>query len=248
MFDCLAYFNCPAKLSLSYPHLVVGMKPKRQEITILCKNIGQSQSNGVLGRNWRSITERRQTFSMKNPWTTLSVQKVYDNPWIRVTHRDVLTPAGTKGIYGQVHFKNLAVGIIPLDENYNTWLVGQYRYTLEAYSWEIPEGGCLIGKESGLETAKRELLEETGIQAKRWTHLLDIHTSNSVSDEVGVIYVAQDLSFGEAMPEETEELTIKKLPLEELFEMVMRNEITDSLSVAGILKVHCLRTQGLLQR
>ncbi len=181
---------------------------------------------------------------MKNPWTTLSIKEVYDNPWVTVTHREVLTPTGTSGIYGQVHFKNLAVGIIPLDEDYNTWLVGQYRYTLEAYSWEIPEGGCPLGQEDGLASAKRELLEETGIQAKRWTPLLDIHTSNSVTDEAGIIYIAQELSFGEAEPEETEDLAIRKLSLEEAFEMVMKGEITDSLSVAGLLKAQWWKING----
>ena len=183
---------------------------------------------------------------MKNPWKTLSIEEKYTNPWISVTHRAVLTPAGTAGIYGQVHFKNLAVGIIPLDVDYNTWLVGQYRYTLEAYSWEIPEGGCLLKKEDGLDAAKRELLEETGIQAKVWKPLLDIHTSNSVTDELGIVYTAQELSFGEAIPEETEELKIKKVPLQEAFEMVMRGEITDSLSMAGLMKAQWLKAKGKL--
>ena len=114
-------------------------------------------------------------------------------------------------------------------------MVGQYRYTLNEYSWEIPEGGCPTDT-LPLDTAKRELLEETGIQAKKWTQLLKIHTSNSVTDEYGFAYLAQDLSFGVAMPEETEDLQIKKLPLKEAFEMVMRNEITDSLSIAALMK------------
>lgn len=171
----------------------------------------------------------------KNPWTTLTNETKYDNPWIKVTHRDVLNPSGGKGIYGHVHFKNLAIGIVPLDEDLNTWLVGQYRYTLEQYSWEIPEGGC-PHQESPLAAAQRELLEETGITATKWTPLLDIHTSNSVTDEYGKAYIAQELSFGAAMPEETEELEVKKLPLEKVFQMVMDNEITDSLSIAAILK------------
>jgi len=134
---------------------------------------------------------------MKNPWQTLSVEQVYDNPWIEVTHRKVRTPAQTDGIYGKVHFKNIAIGIVPRDADYNTWLVGQYRYTLDQYTWEIPEGGCPLGT-SPLATAKRELQEETGLQAKKWTKLLELHTSNSVTDETGVAYVAQKLTFGEA--------------------------------------------------
>ncbi|MCB0550238.1 MAG: NUDIX hydrolase [Phaeodactylibacter sp.] len=174
---------------------------------------------------------------MKNPWKTLSNDVVYDNPWIQVTHRKVITPAGTDGIYGLVHFKNLAIGIVPLDEEGNTWLVGQYRYTLDQYSWEIPEGGCPIGAESPLESARRELMEETGIRAEKWTAVLDLHTSNSVTDEAGMIFLAQGLAFGQAAPEETEELKVRKLPFREALEMVFRGEITDALSIMGLLRV-----------
>lgn len=172
----------------------------------------------------------------KNPWETLTVEEIYDNPWINITHRKVLNPAGQNGIYGKVHFKNIAVGVLPLDEENNTWLVGQYRYTLEKYSWEIPEGGCIEGIEP-LQAAKNELQEETGIIAKKWTKVLDIHTSNSVTDEYGICYLAQDLYFGDSSPEPCEELIIKKIKFEEAFEMVMRGEITDSLSIATIMKV-----------
>lgn len=173
---------------------------------------------------------------MKNPWTTLKSQIAYDNPWIKVTHQDVLNPAGNPGIYGVVHFKNIAVGIVPIDREGNTWLVGQYRYTLDQYSWEIPEGGCPLGK-SPLEAAKRELLEETGISGLKWTKILDFHLSNSVTDEIGEAYLAEDLSFGEATPEETEQLEVKKLPFDEALEMVFRGEITDSLSVMALMRV-----------
>lgn len=175
----------------------------------------------------------------KNPWKTLSVEEVYDNPWINVTHRKVLDPAGQNGIYGKVHFKNIAVGALPLDEENNTWLVGQYRYTLEKYCWEIPEGGCL-GNIEPLQAAKNELQEETGIIANKWTKILDIHTSNSVTDEYGICYLAQDLIFGNASPEPCEELIVKKLKFEEVFDMVMCGEITDSLSIATIMKVKLL--------
>jgi len=172
---------------------------------------------------------------MKNPWQTLNKKLVYENPWIAVSHREVLNPAGNEGIYGVVHFKNLAVGVVPLDDHLQTWLVGQYRYTLNQYSWEIPEGGCPLGT-SPLESAQRELLEETGITAAGWDLILDFHTSNSVTDEAGKVYIARDLSFGEAQPEETELLKIKKLPFQEALEMVFRGEITDSLSIMGLLR------------
>ena len=138
-----------------------------------------------------------------------------------------------------MHFKNTAVGIIPLDEDYNTWIVGQYRYPLDIYSWEIPEGGS-PKDQMPLESAKKELMEETGIRAATWLKIMDIHTSNSVTDELGHVYIAKDLSFGDSQPEETELLKIKKLPFQELFNMTMRGEVTDSISVAGILKTAVL--------
>ena len=174
-----------------------------------------------------------------NPWKTLDEQEVYNNPWIRITHRNVINPSGGKGIYGVVHFKNLAIGIVPVDEQGNTWLVGQYRYTLNQYSWEIPEGGCPIGTDPLL-AAKRELKEETGIIANTWTKILDVHTSNSVTDETGIIYLASDLTFGEAEPEDTEDLMLKKLPLAQAIEMVYQGKITDLMAVSGLLRAKLL--------
>lgn len=176
----------------------------------------------------------------QNPWTTLSGELKYDNRWIRITEFQVLNPNKNPGIYGVVHFKNIAVGILPIDAAGNTWLVGQYRYTLNEYHWEIPEGGSPIGEESVLETAKRELLEETGLIAAEWTELLKIHTSNSVTDEVGYIFLAQGLTQGVAAPEDTEDLRVWKLPLTEAVEMAMRGEITDSMSVCALLKAKLL--------
>lgn len=178
-----------------------------------------------------------------NPWQTLSSEKIYENPWISLTEHQVINPGGGKGIYGEVHFKNLAIGIIALDENNNTWLVGQYRFPLKKYSWEIPEGGCPEGTDP-LESARRELLEETGITANSWTEIQRIHLSNSVSDELGIIYLARKLSFGESSPEESEELSVRKMPFETAFQMVMNGEITDSISVAAILKLKLMLIKG----
>ncbi len=177
----------------------------------------------------------------KNPWITLSDKHIYENPWISLTEHQVINPGGGEGIYGKVHFKNLAIGILVLDEEDNTWLVGQFRYPLNQYSWEIPEGGGPLGIDP-LESAKRELLEETGITANSWTEIQRIHLSNSVSNEYGIIYLARELSFGASAPEETEELVIRKLPFEEAYQMVINGEITDSLSVAAILKVKILNS------
>lgn len=171
-----------------------------------------------------------------NPWKTLKEEIIYENPWIRVENHQVLNPAGREGIYGKVHFKNRALAIVPIDENQNTWLVGQYRYTLKEYSWEIPMGGGKINQ-NPLDSAKRELKEETGISASKWTEIMKIHTSNSVTDEVGFIYLAEELSFGATEFDETEVLKIVKLPFQEALDWVMSGKITDSISVAGILKV-----------
>ena len=177
-----------------------------------------------------------------NDWKTLSQKTVYDNPWIEVSHRDVITPGGTPGIYGKVHFKNIAVAVLPVDEEGYTWLVGQYRYTIDRYSWEIPEGGCPLGTDP-LEAAKRELLEETGITAQRYTRLYDSYTSNSVTDEYAVAYLAQDLTFGEAQPEPSENLQVKRVPLAEAIAMMHRGEITDMFSMLTLLKA---QVAGLL--
>ena len=171
-----------------------------------------------------------------NPWECKSSKDIYENPWISVIEDQVLRPNKSEGIYGKVHFKNKAIGIIPLDEKLNTWLVGQYRYTLNEYSWEIPTGGVPLAEDT-IDGAKRELKEETGLIANKLTNLLKIHTSNSVTDEFGYIFIAEDLIQGEMDWDETEELQIKKLPLKEALNMVMENQITDSLSIVGILKL-----------
>lgn len=181
----------------------------------------------------------------KNPWTILSAREVYENPWIRLTEYAVLNPSGGEGIYGKVHFKNLAIGVVPLDKDLNTYLVGQYRFTLEQYCWEIPEGGCPYGTDP-LDSAKRELAEETGLKAGRWDKLMEVHTSNSVTDERGIIFIARDLEQHESSPEETELLAVKKLPFEEAYKMVADGTITDSISVAGILRIKLLIADGKL--
>lgn len=179
----------------------------------------------------------------KNPWTTLTSEQVYDSPWISLTKHDVLNPHGNPGTYSVVHFKNMAIGILPLDEHYNTWIVGQYRYPINQYTWEIPEGGGQLDV-SPLESAKRELLEETGITAQKWTKVQEMYLSNSASDEFCVLYIAQDLSFGESEPEDVEELAIRKLPFEELYKMVENGEITDSLTVTVVLKTKLMMLEG----
>jgi 8-oxo-dGTP pyrophosphatase MutT (NUDIX family) len=181
----------------------------------------------------------------KNSWVTLSSEIKFETPWIKVTKHDVLNPAGKPGLYGVVSFKNIAIGVLPLDKDKNTWLVGQWRYPLNAYSWEICEGGGPHDIDP-LESAKRELKEETGLVAGKFTYLGKLHTSNSVCDEYGLLYLAQDLQQTAAEPEDTEDLQIKKLPFEEAYQMVMDGRITDSLSMVAILKTRILIDKGLV--
>jgi len=177
---------------------------------------------------------------MENPWKKVSAQKKYANPWIEVTEHQVINPAGKEGIYGTVHFKNLAIGIIPVDAAGYSYLVGQYRFPLDAYSWEIPEGGGRHDTDPII-SAQRELREETGIMADKWTEIQRLHTSNSVCDELGIIFMAEELKFTEAQPDEDEVLEVKKIHWKEMLQMVINGEITDSLSVAGILKLAHLK-------
>ncbi len=181
--------------------------------------------------------------STNNPWQITGQKDIYSNPWIEVTEYKVINPSGGNGIYGKVHFKNHAIGIVPLDNEWNTWLVGQYRFVLNQYSWEIPEGGGPLGIDP-LESAKRELLEETGLVANEWSPLLEMHLSNSVCDERAIIYLARKLEQHTSSPEETEQLMIRKVPFNEVYKMVEEGIITDSLSVAAILKIKLLIING----
>lgn len=176
-----------------------------------------------------------------NPWKIKDEKILYDNPWIKLTEYKVVNPKGKHGIYGKVHFKNIAIGIVTLDEDRNTYLVGQYRFTLNEYSWEIPEGGSPL-HEAPLEGAKRELKEETGLLAEEWKEIMRMHLSNSVTDEVCIVYLATKLTQTEAQPEDTEDLRIKKIPFSEAIKMINEGQITDAVSVAALLKVHQLIT------
>lgn len=176
------------------------------------------------------------TKDTQNPWTTISTRNVYDNRWIGVREDAVLRPDGEQGIYGVVHFKHIAIGVLAVEDD-SIYLVGQYRYPLERFSWEIPEGGC--GEdEDPLEAARRELEEETGLSAKRWRKLGESHLSNSVSDELAVWYVATELTQGESRPEGTEQLEIRRVPLSDALRMVLNGEITDAISQLAIMQFH----------
>lgn len=169
-----------------------------------------------------------------SPWKTNKSRIAYDNPWIRVREDDVIQPDGKPGIYGVIHFKNKAIGILPIDDEGNVYLVGQFRYPLDTYSWEIPEGGGPEGTDPLL-SAQRELQEETGMTASNWRELGRAHLSNSVSDEEAIYYLATGLKKSKAEPKGTEDLAYKQVPFAEALEMVLRGEITDALSVLAIM-------------
>ncbi len=170
---------------------------------------------------------------LKNPWLTISSKRIYDNPWIIVREDRVVRPDGQSGIYGVVHYKNIAVGVLAIEDDH-IYLVGQYRYPLKRYSWEIPEGGCPEGEEPLL-AAQRELREETGLEAARWQMLGEAHLSNSVADEYAVWFVATGLVPGEVRPEGTERLSVRRVPLREVLTMALEGEITDALSLLALM-------------
>jgi ADP-ribose pyrophosphatase len=167
------------------------------------------------------------------PWVRRSRRVAYENAWITIWHDEVTRPDGSPGIYGVVHFANLAAGVLVVDEDDRVVLVGQHRYALDAYSWEIPEGGVPDG-ETALEGARRELLEETGVEAADWRELSRVHLSNSVSDELAVLFLATRLTHGVATPDPTEDLEVQWLPFDEALAMTFDGRITDAMSVVAI--------------
>ncbi len=180
-------------------------------------------------------------------WQQKSQQIKYDNPWIQVRHEEVIRPNGTEGIYGVVHFKSRAIGIIAIDDNDHTWLVRQSRYPNNEVTIEIPEGGGPLD-ESPLEAAKRELREETGLTATHWQPFMELRTSNSVTDEIAFLFLATGLTQGRQQLEDTEDIELIKLPVSIAIEMAMNGEITDAISVAALLKLALVRQQTKLTR
>lgn len=179
-----------------------------------------------------------------NPFQILSTKQIYKNPWIEVVEHQVLNPKGKPGIYGVVQFQNRAVGVVPYEDGC-VWLVGQYRFPLDLYSWEIPEGGSPKGEEL-IDTARRELKEETGLEADTYEPIVQMHLSNSTTDEYAIVYLARGLKRGASRPEDTEELRVNKVPLEEFFARVESGEITDSMTVAAAYKLMVLKLSGRL--
>jgi 8-oxo-dGTP pyrophosphatase MutT (NUDIX family) len=179
----------------------------------------------------------------RGKWTINSSEIKYDNPWINVTEHQVINPSGNPGIYGEIHFKNIAIGIVALDDQDNIYMVNQFRFVLNQDSLEIPEGGGGLDIDP-LMSAKRELKEETGLEANSWEKLMELHLSNSVSNEKAIVYLAKDLTQGEMDLEETEDIIVSKLSLKEAYDMVNEHKITDAISVAAILKLYILQLEN----
>lgn len=182
---------------------------------------------------------------IRGNWIIQKSELKYDNPWISVTEHSVINPSGNNGIYGEVHFKNTAIGIVALDDENNIYLVSQFRFVLNQNSLEIPEGGGDLFIDP-LVSAKRELKEETGLEAAQWEKLMELHLSNSVTNEKAIIYLAKGLNQGEMELEETEDIRVSKLSLTDAYGLVNENKITDAISVAAILKLYILQMENKL--
>jgi 8-oxo-dGTP pyrophosphatase MutT (NUDIX family) len=181
----------------------------------------------------------------RNPWTVLASRVAYANPWVTVHHDDVLDPNGRPGVYGVVRPRNWALGVLPLFDDGTTVLVGQYRYALGRYSWEMPEGGGAKDVDP-LDGIVRELREETGLQAGAWFELSRMTLSNSITDELAIHWLAWDLTEGAAEPESTEELASWRLPFAELVDLVLDGTVHDSMTVAAVLATEVRRRRGEL--
>lgn len=182
----------------------------------------------------------------RNPWRTTSSRQVYANPWIVVREDAVIRPDGSPGIYGVVSPRGVALGAVPLFPDGTTVLVGQHRYSLDEWTWELPEGGGDPDAPAEAEMA-RELVEETGLRAGRWTSLGPLTLSNSITDERGELFLAEDLTEGDAAPEATEELLTWRLPFAQALAMALDGRITDAMTIIGLTRAEALlRVRGAL--
>ena len=181
------------------------------------------------------------------PWIRRSRRTSYENAWITVWHDEVALPDGSPGIYGVVHFANLAAGAVVLDARDQVLLVGQHRYTLDEWSWEIPEGG-VSPSESPLDGMRRELIEETGVTAAEWIELARVHLSNSISDEAAIVYLATNVTAGVAEPEASEQLEPRWVPFDEALAMTLDGRITDALSIIGLQRVALARAAAVARQ
>ena len=179
------------------------------------------------------------------PWGVSSSQVVYDNPWITLTEYQAIAPTGRPVLYGKVGFKNQAIGVVPLHDDGTVTLVGQNRFSLANYSWELPEGGAPLA-EDPLDGAKRELAEEVGLEASDWRQVLRLELSNSVTDEICYGFLAMGLTPTETAPDETEDLAVARVPFREALDAAVAGHMPDAITVALLLRVHLMAVRGEL--
>ena len=177
------------------------------------------------------------------PWRIRSEKPIYENDWIRVREMQTVAPTGADALYGVVGFKHLAIGILPIHADGTITLVGQHRFPCRDYSWEIPEGGVPVADDP-LEGAKRELREEAGLEACVWRKVLDFQTSNSVTDERGVGFVALGLTPVAAEPDPTEAIAVARVPFAEALERALSGDILDVITVAILLRAYHMAAEG----
>jgi 8-oxo-dGTP pyrophosphatase MutT (NUDIX family) len=179
----------------------------------------------------------------KNPWKTRSSVTVYENNWISVREDQVIRPDGNPGIYGVVYIRP-SIGVLAVNERDEVVLVGQWRYSVERYSWELPRGGSHPGETDMLEVARRELVEETGVIADNWEFLGTVDNGNGVANDVQYLYRATGLTTTETNHDPEEDITVQWKPFDDVLEMAMNGGITEVCSLAAIFKVALLRSRG----
>lgn len=179
------------------------------------------------------------------PWTRGPGRIAFENPWIQVSEFDAVAPTGRPAHYGLVGFKNYAIAVLPIHDDGAVTLVGQNRLPFADYSWEIPEGGGPVGIDP-LESARRELAEETGLVAAHWREVMRAQLSNSVTDELAFGFVATGLSEGAGghQKDATEDLALARPPFREALAAAIEGHLKDVLTVAMLLRAYHMAREG----